>query len=259
MKTLADLTLSVARQVTEVTDGTATAGTTSSLTDTSLTQANGTFTNGTLWIRSGTHAGKVFTVTSHLAGVLSFATVTGAIAAGVRYSLIPETPYPYKQIVAAINSAMDDDRAFILAEDATLTGDGETLEFSLPEGVYNVVKVTQHDPGDTTTRFISTHWREQGGKLRFDNGVPPFDGWVLHLWSQTRHAEFTTYSDQLDASLNAEWIKWRACVDLYLWAMRKYHTDPPMKVEELLNMALKKSDALRPRLEPLLIVRTAGQ
>ena len=108
MTTLFDLTLQVAKQVTEVIEGTATAGSATTLTDAAtLRYPRGFFTRGALWIKSGTHQGKIVTPTDFADGVLTFATLTTSVGTP-RYAVIPEEPYPYPQIVLAINSALDD-------------------------------------------------------------------------------------------------------------------------------------------------------
>jgi len=58
MKTLFDMTLNIARKVTHVENGVATAGDARSLSDALGEFGVGSFANGTLWILSGTHAGK---------------------------------------------------------------------------------------------------------------------------------------------------------------------------------------------------------
>jgi len=258
MTTLFDMTLQVARQVTDaIVEGTATNGSATTLTDTNLTQANGHFARGTLWIKSGTHQNKVVSVTSFAANVLTFPTLTTSIGTP-RYAVLPEDPFPYSQIVGAINSALDDSRAWVLKKDDTLTGDGETLEFTLPTGVYNEAKVKMHDLDEPTTRLTAAHWEEIDGKLRFDNGHAPIDGWVIHIWYKSRHAELTAYSDTIDNSLNLEWLRWRATEILLTWAMRRYQNRPDMRIEEFLNQAMKQAQTLRPHREPLVIVKTAN-
>ena len=258
MTTLFDLTLQVARQVTEVIESTATAGSATSLTDAAtLTYPDGHFTGGTLWIKSGTHQGKLVTPSAFQSGVLTFPTLTTTIGTP-RYAVIPESPYPYRQIVTAINNAFDDARAWILKSDATLTGDGSTTEFTLPAGVSDVAKVEVYDAAYPYTKFISTHWAEVNGKLVFDNATPPVDGWTIRVWYQARHDDLNAYTDALDNSLRVEWLKWKACENLLTWAMRRYQNKPEMQLDQFLNQALDRVKVLRPRTEPLVVVRTAG-
>ena len=258
MTTLFDLTLQVAKQVTEVIEGTATAGSATTLTDAAtLRYPRGFFTRGALWIKSGTHQGKTVIPTDFADGVLTFATLTTSIGTA-RYAVIPEEPYPYPQIVLAINSALDDSRAWVLKKDDTLTGDGETLEFTLPSGVYDVAKIQQFDPAYPDTRFLSNHWTEQAGKLVFDRNHEPVDGWTIRIWYKGKHSELTTYSDTLDNSLSVEWLKWKAVENLLTWSMRRYQNKPEMQLDQFLNQAMDRVSKLRPRREPLVMIRTAS-
>ena len=159
MQTLSDTTRQVARLVLPdmMASGAATAGATTSLTDTAyLTQPDQWFDKGTLWILSGTHAGKILLVTGHRSNALTFASLGAtAIAAGNRYA-VARAFYPFERIKQAVMQALDD--TYIDAEDATLTGDGTTLEFTLPTGVYNVKEVWIENPASASDNFKSSHW-----------------------------------------------------------------------------------------------------
>lgn len=258
MTTLFDLTLQLAKQVTEVIEGTATAGSATSLTDAAtLTYQDGYFLRGALWIKSGTHQGKTVSVTASTPGALTFATLTTSVGT-CRYAVIPENPFPYRQLVTAINNAFDDARAWILKSDTSLAGDGDTTEFTLPAGVYNVAKVECYDPAYPYTKFLSTHWQEQNGKLVFDNAFPPVDDWTIKVWYQARHDDLNTYTDALNNSLSVEWVKWKAAENLLTWAMRRYQNKPEMQLDQFLNQALDRVKTLRPRTEPLIMVHTAS-
>lgn len=80
MTTVFELTLTMMRHVTDVLNGTATDGATTSLTDTRLlTQENEYFRGGTLWIRSGSHAGKAIRVDGHVSQKLTFEALASAV------------------------------------------------------------------------------------------------------------------------------------------------------------------------------------
>lgn len=80
MTTVYDISLKVAKEVTDVLEGVATQGATTYLKDTNnLTQRNSYFDRGSLWIKSGTHASKVLPITGHLPNKLTFAALASAL------------------------------------------------------------------------------------------------------------------------------------------------------------------------------------
>jgi hypothetical protein len=167
MTTLAEIVLKVAREVTDVMDGAATSGATTSLTDiTNLIQPNQYWDRGTLFIKSGTHTGKALPILGYASSKVTF-TSLGLVPVAVndRYALMRGV-YPWNQIVTAIVQALDS--THVTGTDATLTGDGSTLEFTIPTGVYNIKRV--EFIRDSAERLVSNHWREVSGKLRFDYG-----------------------------------------------------------------------------------------
>ena len=120
MTTLAEITLKVAREITEVLPGTATAGDATYLTDTvNLTQQNAYWDRGRVWLLSGTHSGKTAIVTGYSANKLTFATFSTSVGTP-RYAVARDI-FPYRQLQQAVNSALDEIR--VLSEDTTLTGD----------------------------------------------------------------------------------------------------------------------------------------
>lgn len=261
MQTLADLTLAVARIVTpeNLVSGAATAGATTSLTDTlNLTQQQQYFDKGILWIHSGDHAGKVLRVSGHNGNKLSFDALGTAIAAGVRYSVVRNI-YPYQQIKSAIMQALDD--THVDAKDDTLTGDGETLEFTLPTGVYDVKRVWIKHPTDTSGLwdFQSTHWREQDGKLKFDYGYAPNDDFKIEITHRGRHEELIDHDDELNAEINPEWLKQKAAEYLLNWGMGRYGAQAEYRIEERVQLVMERLKRLTPRFgSPDVVVRTAG-
>jgi hypothetical protein len=260
MTTLADMALKVAREVTDVMDGAATAGAATSLTDTtSLTQPNGHWDLGTLFIRSGTHSGKVLAVTGYAASKLTFASLGATpIAAATRYAVM-RGAYPFYQIITAIMQALDTPSAHVTGEDYALVGDGETLEFTLPAGVYNVKRVQFERAAYGIERMHSTHWREINGKLRFDDGYPPVDDDIIHVYYRKAHTELTTYSDIISDEINTEWLRYKAAEQLLWWGIGVYGGSQEYRLEERMNKvmtALKGKQARRDG--PDIVVHTAG-
>lgn len=255
MTTLAEITLKVAREITEVLYGTATAGAATSITDTNnLTQQNQYWDKGTVWILSSTHSGKTAVISGYSLNKITFATFTTTVGT-CRYA-VARALFPYHILIQAVNNALDEIR--VLDEDATLTGDGDTLEFSLPAGVANVERIEIGEYGYTPVKLYETHhWREKGGKIKFDYGYPPGDGDTLHLWYRTYHDELTTYSDTIHEDVNEEWLKWKACEHALYWGIKTYEAAKEYRLEELMNKALEKQKGLLPA--PIIFrLRTAG-
>lgn len=260
MTTLLDVSLKVVKEVMDVIEGTATGGSTTTLVDSALgALPNDHFNNGRLWIKSGTHAGEIYTVTDFTTstGTVTFAAVTGAIAAGVRYS-IARNSYPWDQIVSAIQRALDS--TWVTGIDSTLEGDGETLEFTLPTGVYDVKRVEFEDTAVTHGgRKNSTHWRETStGKLRFDYGYAPIDGYTIHVYYRDQHAELTDYSVVISNEINVEWLKWAAAQELLWWGVSMYGQQVEYRIEERMNKVMAMLKGKTPRREPDIIIHTAG-
>jgi hypothetical protein len=253
--TLAEITLQVAKQIAEVTEGAATAGSATTLTDTfMLTQPNGYFDRGTVWIRSGAHAGKVAEVTGFTTNKLTFATLGSTLAANDRYA-VARAQFPYKIIRQCINQALEE--THVTGDDNTLVGDGVSLEYTLPVGVQDVVRVEYENP-TSGYRTLSNHWQERGDALLFDYGYPPYEGDVIHVIYKKLHDELVDYDDEISPEINTHWLKWKASENALRWALRVYQNDPQLNVITFLNEALQKTQILKPRREPFVRVRTAG-
>ena len=255
MTTLAEMTLKVAREITEVLYGTATTGAATSITDTAnLTQQKAYWDKGSVWILSETHSGKTAIVTGFSNNKLTFATF-GTSVETCRYAVARAT-FPYRQLAQAINAALDEVR--VLAEDTTLTGDGETLEFPLPAGVTNIEHIEFTRYGSSPAeKSPSHHWHVRGGDIKWDYGYAPCDGDTIHIWHRTYHDELTTYSDTLNERVNEEWVKWKACEHALYWGVKTYQDAKEYRLEELMNKVIERQKGLLP--QPIAIkIRTAG-
>lgn len=261
MTTVADMALKVAKEVMDVIEGTATGGSTTTLADTALLagQPDDHWIGGRLFIKSGTHAGEVYSITDSATttGVITFAAVVGAIAAGVRYSIIRNS-YPFDQILSALQRALD--QTWVTGIDSTLEGDGETLDFTLPTGVYDVKRVEFEDTAVTHGgRKNSTHWRETStGKLRFDYGYAPIDGYTIHVYYRDQHAEITDASVTINNEINVEWLKWASAQELLWWGVTMYGQQVEYRIEERMNKVMAMLKGKTPRREPDIIIHTAG-
>ena len=257
MTTVFDISLKMMRHVTDLLHGTATDGSTTTLEDTvNLIQGNAYFELGSLWIRSGTHQGKVFLVTEHTGNTLTFGAVTGAIAEGVRFS-VARGVFPWEQIKGAIQQSLD--MTYVTGHDATLEGDGTTLEFTLPDGVQDVKEVRLEKPNSNGLDSISNHWDERLGKLVFEFGFAPVSGDIIHVYYKDDHAEITDYDTKISAEINEKWLVAQSAVNLMLWAAGMYDKKPSLMLEERINLTMAMLKGKRPRLgSPDLRVKSGG-
>jgi len=255
MTTAAEIGLRAARLVTDVMNGTATAGSVTSLTDTNnLIQPNAHWDRGTVFILSGTHEGKVAAVTGYASNRLTFSSLGSAIAAGVRYAVMRGV-YPWEQILTSMETALS--WTHVTDVDNTLEGDGETLEFTLPTGVYNVKGVQFLRDGKTY--LASNHWREINGVLRFDPYYAPADDDVITVIYRKAHDTLTSYSVEINSEINTDWLVYKTAEDLLWWALGTYNSAQEYRIEERMNrvMAELKTKTAR-RDGPDIVLRTAG-
>lgn len=256
MTTLAEMTLMVARIVSEVTEGEATAADATTLTDTeNIIQPNQYWDRGTLWFLSDALDGQVTPVLDHSGNTLEFAAQAPAPAAGQNYA-VGRATYPYWQLVSSINQALRE--TYIVQSDDSLTGDGETIEFTLPAGVSDVTGIRLQDL--TTSPYqnhVSTHSQEIEGKLRFDWGYPPPDGWKIIIDYKTTHPRLTDPTDEISGQINSEWVRWKAAEYALYWAVRAYGDAKEYRIEELLNRVVEHLKGIWPR-KPIVRVHTAG-
>jgi hypothetical protein len=258
MTTLADISLKVVQQVTDVLDGAATAGAVTSLTDTvNLVQDNQYWDKGSLWIRSGAHSGKVIAVTGYAGSKLTFASLGATpIAAGDLYSVM-RFSYPWHQVVSAIRQALEN--THVTGENTSLVGDGTTLNFSLPVDVYDIKRVELERPSAAGYQPPSHHWREAGGKLRFDYGYAPVDDDIIHIFYRDQHAALTTYASAISDEIDQEWLKYKAAAILLMWGAGQYGKNPDYLIEERMNMALNSLKGKMARRDgPDIELKTAG-
>jgi len=242
MTTLAEMTLKVAREITEVLESTATASAATSITDTVwLTQQAQYWDRGTVWIRSGTYDGQVAVITGFSNNKITFPAFAGDVGSCL-YS-VARNLFPYHVLVQAVNTALGDIR--VKSEETSLAGDGSTLEFSRPAGVSDVESVEFTAYGSSPAeKTPGHHWKIRGGKIKFDYGYAPYNGDTIHLWYKTYHDVLSTYSDTIHADVNEEWLKWEACKRALYWGIRKYEDAKEYRLEELMNQAMSKQKGL---------------
>jgi hypothetical protein len=370
MTTAYDISLQAIKQVTDWMDGVATDGSATYLKDVNtLTQPNQYWDKGILWIKSGTHTGKVAKVTGHANNKLTFsplssvlcvqqvetATVLGAVTgsgnatviitaagmvnspktisvavlnldadsavatkirtalnadsdvtnfftiggtgaditlttktaaandstmnmsiangtctgltnatsanttagvAGPRYTVV-RGAYPWEQVLSCMQSALDE--THVTGEDSTLIGDGETHEFILPDGVYDVKRVELERTGTPGYTPPSTHWKERNGRLVFDYGYAPWDEDVIHIYYRKNHDPINLYSDVIHQDINRDWLALTTARELLFWGAAQYGQKNEYMIEERLNKVMGMLKGKQPRTGgPDVIMKTAG-
>lgn len=259
MTTLAQLTLRLARLVTDVLDGTATAGTTNSLGDpNTLIQSAGYWDNGTVWMLSGAFAGQVIPVKTFAASILNLPTLSAVISQGDRYA-VARPIYPYQILRSKIMAALDETYVVLdgTPDPNTLLGDGETWVFTLPDGVSKLARVEIEDPNSEIDPFPSTHWEERDGQLIFSSGYAPWTDYIIHPYYRASHPALINGWDELNPQINPEWLVWKAAEYVLYWGVTAYGEAKEYRIEELLNRVLVKQKGMYPR-KPTMIVKTAG-
>lgn len=259
MKTLYDISLEVAQIVMPdmLIDGEVTAATTTSITDTlNLVQSDERFSRGILWINSGTYSGRVIPITSHFGNKINWATaLAGAPATGVLFTVAPRV-YPFTTIRAKIMQALYD--TYIEDEEDTLIGDGTTLEFNLPTGVYDVKRVRIEHPTDSKDNYYSSHWKPKNGKIKFDYGYAPEDDYKIILIHATQHGTLSAYNSELNHEIDHNWLKYQAAKYLLDWGMGKYGGQAEYRIEERMNFVMEALRNKSPRRSIDITIRSAG-
>lgn len=174
--------------------------------------------------------------------------------AGPRYAAARKY-FPFEQVVSAMQSALDE--TWVTGEDDSLTGDGEALVFALPTGVYDVRAVRFEREGVLSP--VSTHWHEEAGELRFDDGYAPYAGDAIHVYYRARHDVLTGYATEIHAEIDREWLVMATMRELLFWGAGMYGTKNEYMIEDRLNKALGMLKGKRARRGGLdVVVKTAG-
>lgn len=257
MTTLADISLRVVKEVADVLESTGTASSATSLTDSvKLTQQAGYWEDGTIWILSGTHAGKVGVVTGFVNKVLSFATF-GSDVATPRYAVARKL-FPWNELMKATNNALTFETVQVLNSNTTLLGTGTTEDFTLPAGVYNVREVWFRNTSVSPYRRTpSHHWDERNGHLIFDTGYAPRSNYTIEVNYDGPHSVLTAYSDIISNDINLDWLKWKSVEHLMTWAINNYGNNPQKNYAQFLQNARDMLQTLKPLRRTRAIIKTA--
>jgi len=244
MATLASVLRLLALQVCETYTGTATGGSTTALADTTnLTQLPDDYLNGgVIFFLSGNNSGKTAVITDFTSssGTITFATQSGACALGDKY-LACHRNIDRTALVNAINLALLS-VGRVPKIDATLTGTTDTIEHTLPTGIYNVKRVRNGVAGSEEENYW---WEEVNGKLRFKDGYEPATGDVIQLYYIGYHADVSLDADVVHELVPIDTLVKVAAVEALQTRYGVTGDDDP-RIKAKLSAALaQKQEALR--------------
>lgn len=201
MYTQAQLMLEACRLVTVVYDGTATGGTTSTLLDTNQTDKQGTYNGGTLWVLSGTNAGKCLEVKTQAVGAFTLKdTLTATIAAGNTYAVAEGTFFPKWLLKQAVNHVLK--TTDVLNINTTHSASAGECTLTSISDIRRVLVDGE----------INYHWEERGGKIIFDDENKSGD---LTLYYMAPSGDLATEQTEIPGEIDPNYVIWAAAE--YLW------------------------------------------
>lgn len=248
MTTLADLTRQTSRLINRHAMGAATAAESvaTQLTDTVglAGYPDDNFNGGTIWITSGTQAGKsrVITDTIDSTDRVTFAALAGNIASGVTWEAADANFVTYADLRQAVNLALRE-IGKIASPDETTTTTADKLTYTLPSGVAHVslVEVVTDLGLSTETKYTSTHWDERQGQLIFDKNFEPAGGLKLRIFYAKFHAEMSVDTDALDNQIDEEYLVYLAARQAMRLAYKRHGKAGSETIPEWLNEAIEES------------------
>lgn len=239
--TLFEALLDLARRLTMVREGTATAVAATSITDSSKQFANGELIEGTLYLIETTP--RAVRITGNAGDKINFASLSPAPGAGVSYA-VASPDYPLDVLIQSINAAVRDLYAVPL-RDSTLTTDSTKSEYDLPSGVFDLLRVEIETPanysvwGPAPTYYAESHyWHELNGKLIFLPGCEPrTDDLTIRLTYRDRPAAISSMTAVIPEGIDPELLLWKATAHALRWGLQKYGQDPDRRIVDRLNEA----------------------
>lgn len=201
-------------------NGSVTTGATTYLVDTKMKSVDGYFSGGTVIMRTGDNKGQCLYVKLHASSKLTFDALTSTIDAGDKFTAIPST-FTLEDILAEINLTLKEECKYV-ATDTTLTVTDDTLEYALPDGVSNVLRVEVATSADSPYNYKRNFWwREREGYIEFDEGREPITADMkIKIWYKKTPEDVDVDSD-LPAGILDEFVTWSVVERLW----RSYISD----------------------------------
>lgn len=250
--TLADLTRQVARLVTRTVIGTTTSapGNGTQVIDTVNLAGypDNQFVGGTVWITSGTNAGKSRAITafSDTNDRITCAAFASNILSGVTFEAAAADFVTYQDLRQAVNLALREIGKVRFKDDTTAIVDDQ-LVYTLPTGVSNVRAVeVLEDPAATDEKAkVNNHWDEVEGKLVFENYREPCtaDGTYIRIWYSKFHGELSADTDALNDRVDEEYLVYLAARQAMRLAYKRFGKAGSDTIPEWLNEAIEMAKA----------------
>ena len=241
-RSLAELTLEVAKKLTNVAEGTATGGNATTVIDTaawgpgtSVGEANDYWNNGTIWMRSGLSIGKSRIITDWASATWTwtFPTMTALNAAGDLYS-VASKEYPRFLLIQGINAALVEIGGLALTAVLTTTVANQEA-YSV--AAYNDVRAVEI-AGSLTSPYGYTpinDWYVKGTSLYFGQGnIPAVTGYNIRITYVAQPAELDDDTDTISDLIHQDLVVWPAVLYCLRWKMTRAAGNKP---ELQLNLA----------------------
>lgn len=202
MTTLYDALLNLARRVRSVNTGVATGGTTTTLIDTvNRVEEDETFNGQTLFMLDGNNANTTHQIINfdNATSTITFSpAVTNAIADGDRYMVCRVVR---EDLVQAVNAALTE-IGNVTKIDESLTVVADQTEYTLPAGIYNLVRVEVAASESADYAYKRNYrWREINGKLHIPREFVETEGMKLRLYYNALHDNVDADADAIDAGI----------------------------------------------------------
>ena len=249
MTTLFDATLALARILMRVHQGDASANGAAgktTLVDTTRVEPNDFYHltgagGGVIWFLSGTNdeLSRAITNWVNATGTFTFAAVTAQTVTGDDYAVCP-IDWSRDELIEAINAARQTIGS-VPAEDESLVTVADQMDYDLPSGVYNVLRVEEAQSTSSPYLYVPhSHWEEIGGKISFDEDTQPkTTDYKIRLTYSVAPTDLTTDAGTISDYVHIDLLKWVAAVH----ALRRRRGDP--EFTGLLNEALKREEEMK--------------
>lgn len=248
--TLFDASLDLARVITNVREGTASAnGSTVTLIDSShgTDYSNDYWNDGTIWIPTrGAVAAQYKRITDYVSSsyTLTFDALTTSISSGDSYRIANKEfplyilkqkinaalralgPIPLATVITSIagQSEYDNTDNSIFDEDIIAVEQCSTISGYLPG------YTPSYDPNVNYSWSPNYHWKqhmESPRRLTFDWGYEPQDSVWMRLTYLAPHTEISVETAVINACVNPERLRWAAALECWRWKEKQQHTSDP--------------------------------
>jgi hypothetical protein len=213
MTTLFQVLLDTARTCGVLASGFATkAGSNEFLIDNARVEYDDFFTKGTLFILTGALQNRSIPILDFWkeSGAIKFAPQSTYTSIGDRYSASNQNR---DTLVQAVNLALTH-MGMYTAICTDLILKANTIEYVLPEGVSNIVRVEApivYDPTNSLLAYNKQyHWEEDTGKLRLKYPIVGSNDQPLRIYYNRYHPEVSLDSDEINPLFHRQRLMWTA-------------------------------------------------